>query len=1363
LIRTGTYNEDTLIVKTPTSNVSAPVVIKPDAGATVVINVTPPSSATNFGIKIDSTSYVTIDGSNNGTTSRNMSIAAGGVNMQRGIWVEDLSTNTTLRNLSISTGGTTTSHYGIYLQGVTTGNPDNAVVENNLVKTAGTGIRAQGASSSLRMVNLLLKDNVVDSVSGTGIYPSSLASAAIRGNNISVPIGTSSVYGIILGDYGQVRCYDNRIHDLASNSSSASFYGVYMFGTAAVGGSAIFNNFFWNFTHPDAGTNNTYVIYHSTSNTAFTDTIAFNSVRLAGTSAGNKLSWCYWRQSTAGPAYVYNNIFHNTRTDGTTGVAYALGKGSISSAVVSDNNNLYVGSPDAQHQTGRIEGTGYASLADWQSANNSDILSFAESSPFVSATDLHVQTSIPTQVESAGIPLPGMNTDIDGVSRNATTPDVGADEFSGIAQDLTAPGILHTVLANTPSTAARSAKVTIADRSGIGAARLWHKASTGSSYSAVLPDSSSASNYYFTIPGYPQGTTVQYYLAAQDAAPITHVGTLPPGGSGINPPGSVAPPTTLSYFVQAPLSGQKTIGGTSPDFQTIKSALKALKGNGVAPPGVTFLIRSGTYTEDSLTISTTTSGASAPVTIRPDVGATVTIIGTGVGTSSGYVISVEDSTSYVTIDGSNNGTGSRNFTLLAGNSTVGGGISVYGQPHHITVKNCIINVAAGPIYSRNLWLRSSSAGGYYVVDNNVLQRGGFYGIQVSSTSPFTYLISSLTVSNNLIDSTSETGMEIDGVTSGSVFGNEVRFLNGSGEVAGIRIGQFTGSIRVYGNRVHDLATTSSSSSVFGVYVAGRDDMGGRQVVNNMVWNLTALSVGTNSISGIWIQAAGNTRPDTVAYNTVNLSGNSTGDKTTYAFRSPTTYPCYLYNNILKNTRTDGTTGTAYAIYNPAASPLFLTSNNNDVHVGTPDAQHVTGRLGTANYSTLAAWQAATGDDSQSVAIDPPFVSSTDLHIQITASTPLDAGGIPVAGIATDIDGNTRNTLTPDIGADEFVVATPQVSSARDVPNDQGGKVNLRWVASGLDTNVASLPFYSIWRALPQGAQAEGKQTAGKNITVDFKGPAWRTVTLNGTAYAWEWIANLPAHRYAQYAFAAPTLYDSSSRTNGRHYFLVSAHTNVPNVFYDSNVDSGYSVDNLPPLAPGNVSGSLVAGNAVLHWNPNTELDLNGYEVYRSSVSGFDPDTMTAYATTSDTTYTDTNVPTNRNSYYALRAIDVHENRSPKSNEVAIIVLSVGEQAEIPREFSLSQNYPNPFNPATQIKYGLPKEAFVTIKVFNVLGQEVRTLATEQQKAGYATITWDGRNNLNHPVGTGLYLYRIEAKPADGTEPFIQVKKMLMLK
>lgn len=102
-------------------------------------------------------------------------------------------------------------------------------------------------------------------------------------------------------------------------------------------------------------------------------------------------------------------------------------------------------------------------------------------------------------------------------------------------------------------------------------------------------------------------------------------------------------------------------------------------------------------------------------------------------------------------------------------------------------------------------------------------------------------------------------------------------------------------------------------------------------------------------------------------------------------------------------------------------------------------------------------------------------------------------------------------------------------------------------------------------------------------------------------------------------------------------------------------------------------------------------------------------------------------------------------------------VSISESQSLPNAVILHQNYPNPFNPSTVISYQLAMSGKVSLKIYNMLGQEVRTLVNAVQSAGLHEITWDGKNKHGKAVSSGVYLYRLE------TGNSIQTKKMLLMK
>lgn len=578
LIRSGTYAEDSLRIRTSTSNASTQIIFKPDVGATVVVNVSPPNTTYNFAIKIDTTQYVTIDGSNNGTTSRDLTINSSGVNGQRGIWVSGASHFSTIKNCNINAGkdiaAPTTAVRCIDLLYTGVGqDPDNALCENNFLRYAYTGIRMEGNAAADVMENAMIRNNVIDSVANAGVYSLYQNNSMIYGNDVNVLRGSSAtIYGLYVGSTStNVRLYSNKVHDIRQLSTSTSVtYGIYVGTSTTTGIITIYNNFIWNIIVPATGTGAIYGMYSSTANSATPDVFAYNSVYLSTISASNRLSYGFYRGSTSGLVNLYNNILHNVSLNGTTGIAYAIGKTGTTANLISNNNNLFVGTPDAVHYTGRISTTNYATIADWRTANSSDALSFAENTPFVSTTDLHIQ-AVTTQLESGGIPIAGITDDIDGNVRNVSTPDIGGDEFAGIALDLTPPAISFTPLPYTSSTSARTLNATISDAgsgvptAGIGLPVLYWRINSGT-WNAAPAIYLSGSDYQFTFgAGVVISDTVKYYICAQDGATTPNVTSNPLAGAGgftANPPAAAIPPTTpASYIISnVALSGDYTVG-----------------------------------------------------------------------------------------------------------------------------------------------------------------------------------------------------------------------------------------------------------------------------------------------------------------------------------------------------------------------------------------------------------------------------------------------------------------------------------------------------------------------------------------------------------------------------------------------------------------------------------------------------------------------------------------------------------------------------------------------------------------------------------------------------------------------------------
>ena len=102
---------------------------------------------------------------------------------------------------------------------------------------------------------------------------------------------------------------------------------------------------------------------------------------------------------------------------------------------------------------------------------------------------------------------------------------------------------------------------------------------------------------------------------------------------------------------------------------------------------------------------------------------------------------------------------------------------------------------------------------------------------------------------------------------------------------------------------------------------------------------------------------------------------------------------------------------------------------------------------------------------------------------------------------------------------------------------------------------------------------------------------------------------------------------------------------------------------------------------------------------------------------------------------------------------------------VPSTFVLEQNFPNPFNPTTEIRFGLPVQSDVTLTVYTITGQTVVQLLRGSRAAGYHTVQWDGRTQSGKPVASGVYVYRLDARPSGGGSggAITQIKKMVLLR
>lgn len=233
---------------------------------------------------------------------------------------------------------------------------------------------------------------------------------------------------------------------------------------------------------------------------------------------------------------------------------------------------------------------------------------------------------------------------------------------------------------------------------------------------------------------------------------------------------------------------------------------------------------------------------------------------------------------------------------------------------------------------------------------------------------------------------------------------------------------------------------------------------------------------------------------------------------------------------------------------------------------------------------------------------------------------------------------------------------PRIAHVRDVPNDQGGKVTVRWIRSGYDaTGIAKITDYVIQRSFPP--------------------------ELSG--FAWENIATMVATQDPIYAFTASTLYDSSAHTDGRFFFRVIARTSKPVELWKSDPVAGYSVDNLAPSAVQFLWAEAHGESGVkLTWDRNiVDPDVHHYAVYRSTLDGFVPEPSLQVGTTGHTTFIDHAPLVGEVNYYCVVTFDIHDKGSAPSVQVSFeVIIEDSDNDGIPDD---QDNCPEVCNPGQE--------------------------------------------------------------------------------
>ncbi len=290
-----------------------------------------------------------------------------------------------------------------------------------------------------------------------------------------------------------------------------------------------------------------------------------------------------------------------------------------------------------------------------------------------------------------------------------------------------------------------------------------------------------------------------------------------------------------------------------------------------------------------------------------------------------------------------------------------------------------------------------------------------------------------------------------------------------------------------------------------------------------------------------------------------------------------------------------------------------------------------------------------------------------------------------------------------------ILEAAQITSVRDIPGDTGGRVRVAWAASLHDTlgDPNEVFQYSLYRRYaPDKAYPPG---------------------------SWDYLLTLPADAEQEYSVVTSTLADSSSAGPAWTAFFVRARTMTEGVFYDSPVDSGYSVNNLQPPPPTGFQAILNPGTGYqLSWDSSPLTDFSHFAIYRSQWPGTPVQPGTLLTVRQNTSYFDA---TSSAWYYQLSVVNL---QGQESDPVVPL-----QPSGVPGAFAVGlENHPNPFNPTTDITFALPPGGRDTsLQIFDTRGRLVRTLAQGFLAPGDHRFSWDGRDDQGRSVPSGVYAAR----------------------
>ncbi|MEA3494818.1 MAG: LamG-like jellyroll fold domain-containing protein, partial [Bacteroidota bacterium] len=437
-------------------------------------------------------------------------------------------------------------------------------------------------------------------------------------------------------------------------------------------------------------------------------------------------------------------------------------------------------------------------------------------------------------------------------------------------------------------------------------------------------------------------------------------------------------------FNYGPLFGTYTIKPDSTgNYINFTQAVSALNQYGVKDK-VTFIADSGVYNEQIKINYISGASSSNTVTFRSESGNNIDVSLQFANTSTNNYVIKLDSAKYVSFE---------DMTIKSIGTSYGRVIHLSNYSDNNTFDNNIINGISTYQTSNNYALIYSKddKNNYNTFLNNTLFNGSFAFYFSNLSNQYSY---GTEINGNNIIYFGLTGIFIGYQKDITIQENFIKSDSSSPNgISAISTSNCNDNLLINGNKIDVTAPTTS----YGIHIYNHSGSSSlkAKIFNNFIH---LHSDSSNTVYGMNFYA--NNYSD-VFYNTINITGTNSNSRGIHLSSGSN---CYIKNNIFAN----NSGGYAYYVGQPS---IISESDYNDFYTTGTNLVYWNG-----NKTSLSAYQSASSKDSNSFSVDPEFVSESNLHI---ISDTLNEAAIPITGIDFDIDGQTRDAINPDIGADEY--------------------------------------------------------------------------------------------------------------------------------------------------------------------------------------------------------------------------------------------------------------------------------------------------------------------------------------------------------